>query len=204
MYCVGVTGNIASGKTTTLGLFQILGAHIISADKIARKLTDINQPALIAIKNHFGESIITSTGHLDRAALRKIIFNNSAERIWLEALLHPLIRNAIQAEIVNLSKFQVPYCLIEIPLLKSKEDYPYLNRVLVLLSDADTQIKRIIKRDCVDKAHAEAILSTQPSIENMIHLADDQLNNNETNEKLLKSIKKLHKKYLQLASEKSS
>lgn len=200
MYCVGLTGNIASGKSTVLAAFQALGVSTLSADAISRGLTQRGQPALEQIKNRFGTLVIDATGQLNRQALRQIIFSNPEQRIWLENLLHPLIRESLQSQ---LSKLETPYCVIEIPLLTTRQDYPYLDRVLVVFADPETQIQRVMERDKCDKAHAQNILATQPADSVRRDLADDIIFNNSSLANLTKIIKNLHVKYLQFATKKS-
>ncbi|STX28932.1 dephospho-CoA kinase [Legionella beliardensis] len=201
MFCVGLTGNIGSGKSTAISIFKSLGAAVIIADDIAKELTMPNQPAFKLIKEHFGAQIITETGQLNRAQLRTIIFNHAEERIWLENLLHPLIRKQIM---INVFNSQGPYAVIEIPLLYSRIDYPYLDRILVILADFKTQLARILQRDLCTEEQALAILATQSNETLRRELADDIVINDNSLEQLQHDIRKLHGKYLQLAIEKSS
>ena len=200
MYCVGLTGNIASGKSTVATFFKALGITVISADKIARELTRLGQPALHSIAQHFGKSVLSTSGELDRGALRQKIFIDPQQRLWLERLLHPLIRQAIQSKINESSS---NYCLIEIPLLNNRLDYPYLDRVLLVLANREQQIIRVILRDNCTREQALAILATQSDDESKQKIADDILMNNGSIAELTKKIEKLHDQYLQLASQKS-
>jgi dephospho-CoA kinase len=193
VYSVGLTGNIASGKSTVAHIFSKLGVHVISADNIARELTVKNSPSYIEIVSHFGKSILDQNHNLNRKKLREIIFNDSKQRQWLEQLLHPAIRKQMQED---LSKLDSAYCLIEIPLLASKDDYPYLDRVLVVTAPIETQIMRVIARDNCSKEHAMDILASQPSLSNRLKLADDILMNDSTIEVLESQVEKLHQKYL--------
>ena len=113
MYCVGLTGTIASGKSTALAYFAELGIATLSADAIARQITTTNAAVLLAIRNYFGDCVFLPSGELNRRALRAIIFSDPQQRQWLEKLLHPLIKQQIQEEI---KKITTPYCVIEIPL----------------------------------------------------------------------------------------
>ena len=196
MYCVGLTGNIASGKSTVCRFFKARGVTIINADEIAREITGKDKPALLAIKEHFGPVVITNEGELNRMALREIIFNNPEQRLWLEQLLHPIIRQLIETKI---SKACGPYCIIEIPLLKKRTDYPYLDRILLIVANKEHQINRVIIRDKTHRGHAEAILNTQ--LDNTIReaFADDIVDNNSSLAELEEKIANLHKLYLQFA-----
>lgn len=200
-YTIALTGNIATGKSSAIACFQSLGIEVISADIIARELTLKGQPALLAIKEHFGERALNNKGELDRAYLRDHIFAHPEARVWLENLLHPLIRKAIEARITTVRSV---YVVIEIPLLKHREDYPYLDRVLVLLADFEQKIERVMARDHCDRHKALAILNTQADDQHLQSLADDLLVNNGSIQELSVEIKKLHTRYLHFAHKKSS
>lgn len=193
MFCIGLTGTIGSGKSTVAQLFQTLGIDIISADKISRSLTIPGQPALEEIRQHFGADITNKEGELDRRKLRKLIFTNPTERQWLENLLHPLIRQGIEAKI---NKAKGPYLIIEIPLLLSRENYPYLNRILLVIAEPETQIQRIMTRDKITREQAIKMLDTQPANQLRINLADDLIHNQGSLEELTQQVETLHIKYL--------
>jgi len=200
MYCVGLTGNIASGKSTVSQFFKKKGIIVISADEAARKLTAIHQPALAAIANYFGQSILTLSGELNRAALRELVFKDPKKRLWLEELLHPLIRQYIQDKI---KESQSPYSVIEIPLLNKRSDYPYLDRILLILATHEQQIERVILRDNCSREQAEAILASQIDNNLRQEFADDIISNTDSLLELEKKVEKLHQQYLQFAMQKS-
>src|SRR3990167_878056 len=192
MYCVGLTGTIASGKTTVLGYFSDLGISTISADAIARQITNFEPAVLQAIRNYFGDGVFLPTGELNRRALRSIVFSNPKKRLWLENLLHPLIKKQIQAEIRTV---KTPYCVIEIPLLFNREEFLYINRVLLITADKATILTRIMTRDKCSKDDAMAILKSQPDEESRKQIADDIIFNNQDPEVLRESINTLDEQY---------
>ena len=194
MYCVGLTGSIASGKSTVAHYFSALNVDVINADEIAKELTSNNQPAFHKIVSHFGQTALTTTGELNRRYLRQLIFGNPQERLWLETLLHPLIRNEIKRKV---SKLKTPYCLIEIPLLTDRSKYPYLNRVLLVQAAFEQQIARLITRDISSREDALAILATQSNHDIQLALADDILINTCSLAELQTHVASLHAKYLQ-------
>ncbi len=196
MYCIGLTGTIASGKSTVASQFSGLGIDVISADLIAKKLTASDQPAFENIIKKFGPSVLAPTGELDRQHLRELIFNSTQDRSWLENLLHPLIREQIRHEI---GRCQSPYCLIEIPLLTDKSDYPYLNRVLLVLADHEQQITRLGLRDNSSRQQTLAILKTQADERTLRALANDVLMNDGSLDRLHEKIVQLHEQYLKEA-----
>jgi dephospho-CoA kinase len=196
VYCVGLTGNIASGKSTVAAYFANLGVDVISADKIAKELTTSTQPAFMDILNHFGQAVLTKEGELDRRYLRQLIFKNPAERLWLEQYLHPLIRKQVE---IQAQASNSPYCLIEIPLLRDRALYPYLNRVLLVEAETEQQIERLAIRDNSSKADALAILATQADASTLHKLADDILINSGSLEELREKIAGLHMQYFNVA-----
>lgn len=193
VYCVGLIGNLASGKSTVARYFATLGVDIINADDIAKELTAQGQPALQTIVEHFGTSVRTEAGELNRRQLRQIIFSQPEERVWLEQLLHPMIRQQIEKKIKTTHS---PYCLIEIPLMPSRTNYPYLNRVLLVQAGTEQQILRFMSRDKSTKDDALAILATQATDEKLRALADDVLMNTGSLEELKDKVAKLHTSYL--------
>lgn len=191
-FFVGLTGGIASGKSTVANLFKDLGIEVICSDNIARALTANNQPALAHIKDHFGAEILQENGELNRKKLRDIIFNHAEERVWLEQLLHPLIRTALQTKA---SQSKAPYCLIEIPLLYNKSDYPWLDRILVVTAPEPLVLSRLMQRDHCSEAEAKAIYQVQQAQVSYPDLADDLLVNTGNFEELLDKINQLHTLY---------
>lgn len=195
MYCIGLTGSIASGKSTVAALFETLGIDVISADHIAKALVSTGQPALQQIINHFGTSVLTKEGELNRRYLREVIVTNAEDRLWLENLLHPLIREKIQQDIGHCKS---RYCIIEIPLLTDKSIYPYLNRIVLVVADTETQITRIMSRDHCSREQACALLETTRADEDKrFAIADDIVVNDASIKTLQTQIEKLHANYLQ-------
>lgn len=196
VYCIGLTGDIASGKTTVATLFSQLGIEVISADKISRELTQKEKHIYKKIVAHFGTKILNSDKELNRSQLREIIFSNPKEREWLEHLLHPLIRQKIKEKVAACT---TPYCIVEIPLLITKHNYPYIDRVLLITTPTKTQISRVMRRDKCSKEQAQAILSVQPTLNLRLKNADDVIINDLGIEDLTTTVNNLHCQYLQLS-----
>lgn len=196
VYCVGLTGGIASGKSTVAELFSELGIQVIYADKISKALTAKDQEAYMQIVTHYGTEILTDDGTLNRRKLRSIIFSDAKERFWLEQLLHPLIRQKIKEQV---DSSITPYCIAEIPLLIDKEKYPYINRILLVNAPIETQIARVIQRDQCTREQALAILAAQPGLNLRLKEADDVLMNNLGFNELKIAVNDLHHNYLQKA-----
>ena len=193
VYAVGLTGNIASGKSTAAQIFSGFGIEVINADTISRELTAKNTEAHKIIVAHFGPTIELPDGEITRRRLREIIFSDPNERKWLENLLHPLIRQELERR-VNLCTS--PYCIVEIPLLIDKKNYPYLKKILLITAPINMQIKRVMERDHCSKEHAIAILSAQPDVNLRLKNADDIIDNDLDFNALKQSLNTLHHEYL--------
>lgn len=198
MLIVGLTGGVGSGKSTVANLFTKLGVPIIDTDQLARDVTQLDQPALKQIAEYFGPSSLKPDGTLDRARLRQLIFNDPTKRLWLEALLHPLIRLEMQRQI---STMNTPYCIVVIPLLFETEPNPLINRVLVVDATEQLQLTRTMLRDKLPEQQAQAILKAQVDRNKRLAAADDIINNNDGIEELIPQVAKLHQFYLSLSQE---
>jgi dephospho-CoA kinase len=200
MYCVGLTGTIASGKSTAISYFNQLGIETLNADDIAKQLTRKQTPALNEISKHFGTQILLPSGELNRRQLRQQIMADQADKTWLENLLHPLIRKQIE---MNITQCQSPYCVIEIPLLSDRRLYPYLNRVLLITAEPAQQIARLITRDNCSESEATALLGQQEKNNNRASLADDVIVNKSSMTALQSQLHKLHQTYLSQSKKES-
>ncbi|OEF24967.1 dephospho-CoA kinase [Vibrio rumoiensis] len=199
---VGLTGGIGSGKTTIANIFQQeFSIDIVDADVVAREVVEPGTPGLLAISQHFGESILTPQGELDRAQLRDRIFSQSQEKQWVNDLLHPLIRQRID---LLLSQTTSPYALLVVPLLIENNWQKNIDRLLVVDVSPDTQISRTSQRDHVPESQVRAILAAQASREERLKHADDVINNDAPlndgrKQQIFSKITELHKKYLALS-----
>ncbi len=193
-FVIGLTGGIASGKTTVANLFkQQFKIDIVDADIVAREVVEPGTPGLNAIVEHFGVDIVHDDQTLDRAKLREKIFSNPEEKAWLNGLLHPMIREKM---IEDLEQVTSGYALLVVPLLVENKLDSLCDRVLVVDVDPQTQISRTVKRDNVSEEQANAILASQASREQRLALADDVVKNNPDDPDLLLQITDLHEKYL--------
>ena len=193
-FVIGLTGGIASGKTTVANLFkQQFKIDIVDADIVAREVVEPGTPGLNAIIEHFGADIVRDDQMLDRAKLRERIFSNPEEKAWLNRLLHPMIREKM---IEDLEQVTSDYALLVVPLLVENKLDSLCDRVLVVDVDPQTQISRTVKRDNVSEEQAKAILASQASREQRLALADDVVKNNPDDPDLLLQITDLHEKYL--------
>ncbi|MGR4019418.1 dephospho-CoA kinase [Vibrio harveyi] len=193
-FVIGLTGGIASGKTTVANLFkQQFKIDIVDADIVAREVVEPGTPGLNAIIEHFGTDIVRDDQTLDRAKLREKIFSNPEEKAWMNGLLHPMIREKM---IEDLEQVTSDYALLVVPLLVENKLDSLCDRVLVVDVEPQTQISRTVKRDNVSEEQAKAILASQASREQRLALADDVVKNNPDDPDLLLQITDLHEKYL--------
>lgn len=198
-YVVAITGGIGSGKSTVANLFTPYGIEQVDADVIARHVVEPGTPALAAIRAHFGTDVLQSDGALDRAALRARIFAEPEEKQWLNALLHPLIGQAMRQA---LAAARSEYVLWVVPLLVENQLYTEADRVLVVDVRPQTQIQRTHHRDQVPIAQVEQILRAQATREQRLAVADDVINNDGDPSQLSAQVARLHQHYLQLAAAK--
>lgn len=195
---VGLTGGIASGKSTVAKLFAALGVPIIDTDRVAREVVEPGQPPLERLIERFGASILTPDGHLDRPKLRDIVFSDPKARADLEALLHPAIGTAVQA----LSRAAGgPYQILVIPLLVEKGLTAEVDRVLVVDCDEELQIRRLQARDGSTLEQARAILGAQASRAARLKAAHDVIRNGGDLGALSEQVSTLHSRYLELAGD---
>ena len=196
VFRVGLTGGIASGKSTVAGLFARLGVPVIDTDQLAREVVEPGQPPLELLVQRFGREILTPDGHLDRPALRNIVFSDPRARADLEALTHP----AISAEVeVRAAQAGGPYQIHVIPLLVEKSLGAHVDRILVVDSDEALQIERLLKRDGCTLEQARAILAAQASRTARQRAAHDILLNEGDVSALAAQVEALHRRYLELA-----
>lgn len=196
MLIIGLTGGIGSGKTAVSDAFARRGVPIIDTDKLAREVVRPGQPALAEIVAAFGPACLDANGALDRAYLRQHVFAEPALRKRLEAILHPRIRQGMQARIGALT---VPYCIVVVPLLMETGMMDLFTRILVVDVPEILQIQRVIARDNVDEQHARRIFAAQASRDERLALADDVIVNSASLEALEQKVEELHQHYLKLA-----
>lgn len=188
-FVVALTGGIASGKTTVSHWFAQQGVCIIDADIAAREVVATGSPALAQIQQHFGDDIITPEKTLNRSKLRDIIFNAPVEKKWLEALLHPLIRQHMVHEVAQSAS---PYAIAVIPLLIETEIPDFIDEICTIDCSLETQRKRLSLRDNTHTEIIEQILTSQATREQRLFFAEQIINNDEDEENLLKQLPALH------------
>jgi dephospho-CoA kinase len=197
-YRVGLTGGIASGKSTAAKFFGALGVPIIDTDQLARDVVEPGQPPLERLVERFGPGILTEDGHLDRPALRNIVFSDPMARADLEALTHPAIGAAVEAKSTELGGI---YQILVLPLLVEKNLGSQLHRVLVVDCDEELQIRRLQTRDRSTLEQARAILNAQASRTSRLKAAHDVIKNEGDMSAVREQVEQLHARYLELAQQ---
>lgn len=192
-WILGLTGGIGSGKSAVSAMFEKLGITVVDADIVAREVVEPGSVGLKKIVEHFGKTILTSEGVLDRAKLRDIIFDNETEKAWLNALLHPLIRESM---LKQLQQATSDYVILVAPLLFENGLEKLCNHTLLIDVPVTIQIARTRARDNVSEAQAKKIIASQMSRADKQLKADDILDNDRALYEVAIDVKKLHQKYL--------
>jgi dephospho-CoA kinase len=194
-WILGLTGGIGSGKSAAAQCFVDLGIHLVDADHAARWVVEPGRPALAQIAEHFDAEVLQADGTLNRAALRELIFKDPQQRVWLEGLLHPLIREEIRQ---YLARAESPYAILVSPLLLETSQHQMVKRVLVVDVPEAVQIERTVLRDKTNEAQVRAILKAQASREERLSRADDVIVNDRDPAWLKSEVERLHHFYLTL------
>lgn len=193
---IGLTGGIGSGKSTIANMFRELGIDIIDADVIAHELTADDHPNTLKIIEHFGSIVSTNKpGQLNRKNTRHLISSDPTANSWLNNLLHPQIRQAMEDKA---KQSKTPYCILAIPLLtESKYDFQ-LDRVCVIDCPVGIQQQRAQERDQTSEQAIADIVKLQATREDRLAIANDIIINDTDLDHLKKQVTKLHHYYLDL------
>lgn len=195
---IGLTGGIGSGKSAVTTLFASHGVDIIDADVVARDVVKPGSVGLKEIVSKFGETILLADGTLNRAQLREVVFHDADNKTWLNALLHPLIREAMQRGIQNSTS---DYCILAVPLLIENNLTTMVNRVLVVDCTEQQQLERAMHRDGSSEQTIRNIMASQASREERLQAADDVIDNTGSKDSLTEQVTACHIRYLRLAEE---
>ena len=198
---IGLTGGIGSGKSTVARAFETLGAASVDADDVAREIVLPGEPALLAIKNRFGDQVIHQDGTLNRAALRAIIFKDPEQRRWLESVTHPKIRERLLQHLAQLKTQGAPYVLLVSPLLFESGQTALVNRAVVVDVPQALQLSRTQQRDGVSESQVHAILAAQLSREQRLAQADDVIDNSGDHRSMMEQVVRLDQRYRQLLND---
>lgn len=187
-YFLGLTGGIASGKSTASRFFKSKGIPVIDADVIARKALESDQPAFKNVVDAFGKGIVTDEGQLDRKALGQLIFDDESKRRKLNAIVQDDIRQRINHQKAEYKEKEAPLVILDIPLLFEAGYEKEVNAVMVIYVDRETQISRLMKRDNLSIGDAIKRIEAQYPIEEKAEKADIVINNNHSVEDTTKQL----------------
>ena len=197
MFVVGITGGIGSGKSAVTDYLETRGITVVDADKVARVVVEPGTPALNAIAEHFGTDILLTDGGLDRAALRKIVFDNPDERKVLEGITHPRIRDEIARQ---LSEASSPYVVLSSPLLLESGQNTFADYVVVVDVPEEVQLRRTMARDDNSEALVKQIMAAQLDRKTRLSRADTSVTNDGSLKALYERVEKLHNDLLARAA----
>ena len=191
---IGLTGGIASGKTTVSDCFKKLGTQVIDADIISHEVTEPSGSAFEEILSEFGSEILDEKGLIKRKKMRAIIFNDPSQKKILEKIIHPKVRDEM---IQRINKSDGHYLIVSVPLLVETGMNQIMDRNLLVDCSEDTQIERLMHRDKITLNEARAILKNQASRSDRKKIADDLIvnENNVTLIELESKVLELHKYY---------
>jgi dephospho-CoA kinase len=175
---VGLTGGIATGKSTVSAILRALGAVIIDADLLAREVVEPGEPALAEIAQEFGPGVLTADGRLDRKALGAIVFADPARRKRLEALTHPRIRERFQRHLDDLTARGFRGVVVfDAPVMIESGNYKNMDRLVVVAADEATQVARLMARDGIGAGEARQRIASQMPVAEKAKLADHVIDN---------------------------
>ena len=199
-FVIGLTGGIASGKSTVDRLFRERGIVVADADVAARDAVAPGSEGLAEVVGAFGAGVLAADQGLDRAAMRRRVFDDPDARRTLEAIVHPRVRSVLEAACAAADG---PYAIASIPLLAEaggRAAYPWLQRILVVDVPQEVQLQRLLQRDGIDAALAGAMIAAQATRAQRLAIADDLLPNDGPLEALPAAVDALDRLYRSLAT----
>lgn len=179
-YILGLTGGIATGKSTVSHIFKNSNVPVIDADIIARQVVEPESETLKMIINEFGEKYLMENGTLNRKKLGKLVFSDGVALEKLNGVIHPAIRKEILAQIQSYRKSGSPLIVLDMPLLFEENYQTICDAVMVVFVPEITQLKRLINRDGLTSAEARLRIKAQWPIQNKKDLADFVIDNSTT------------------------
>ena len=199
-FVVGLTGGIASGKTTVSNAFSALGVVVIDTDVIARQVVEPGSEGLAALLDRVGTDILNSDGNLNRGLLRQKIFSDGSLRQAVDAILHPLILAETHKQ---LAAVRADYVILVVPLLVESGLFEWVDRVLVVDVTEKTQLERLTLRDGNTADQASAMISAQAGRQLRLQKADDVIRNEGDHAALEPQVRRLHGEYTAMVMDRS-
>ena len=193
---VGLTGGIASGKSTVARTFAGLGVPVVDADQLAREVVAPGSAGLLDITRTFGEHLLLADGSLDRKALGALVFADAEARAKLNAITHPRIAQAGAARLAELATTGAPYALYEAALIVENGLYRTMAALVVVAASSDVQVERVLLRDKLGVPDAQARIAAQSSLDEKLKVADFVIHNDGPLEALTERVTEVHEQLL--------
>ncbi len=205
MLKVGLTGGIASGKSTVSEAFARLGAKVLDADKVAREVILPGQPAWLKLQQAFGPEYFLPDGEVNRSKLRRLVFADPEERDKLNAIVHPEVMKAINRRFEQLTtSAQDAVVVVDVPLLLEVGVAHRFDRVIVVYVTENVQIERLMQRDGITKEEATEALRAQMPLSQKVEAADFVIDNSGTRDETQAQVEKVWQELLVLARKKEA
>ena len=191
-HVIGLTGGIGSGKSTVAGIMAELGAAVVDADAVSRSTTAAGGSAIPAIQAQFGADFVDSAGAMDRAKMREFVFADASAKAKLEAIVHPLIQQGMQAQMDKARAQGRALIVLDLPLLAERTGFsgwkPKLDAVWVVDCDERVQILRVEQRSGMTEAQIRAVMNNQASRMERLQIADVVITNENIDLKALREV----------------
>ena len=188
---VGLTGGIASGKSTVSQMLSQVGLPIVDADQVAHRLQRPGQLGLTELVDQFGRGILTPDGHLNRGALGKMVFSDAGVRHQLNTIMQPLIRETIMDQLAAFKKQDIPFVILDAPLLFEQGYDQECDLIVVVTVSHDRQVHRLMSRNGYSKPVAEQRIAAQWPLAKKVRQADVVINNDGSLDELRRQVAKV-------------
>ena len=185
---IGLTGGIATGKSTVSTLLRLSGYPVIDADQLVRQLQTAHSKGLERLTAVFGSGILNADQTLNRQALGSLVFSDQTKLAKLNMVMQPLIRDEIWRQVKNYQKQQIPYVILDAPLLFEENYADGCDLVVVVATDHQIQVQRLMKRNGYSQAEAEQRIDSQMPLAEKKRLADIVIDNNGSKEELKRQV----------------
>jgi len=193
----GLTGGIATGKSTVADMFEELGASIVDSDAIAHRIVEPGEPAYKEIVEYFGKGILRPDRTIDREELGAIVFNDDKQREMLNRMTHPRVFERMRQMIEMYGERGAELVLCDIPLLIESGAQKWINPVILVYADPEIQMERLVERDKCSKERAASRISSQMPIDDKKKLADLVIDNSDSIESTREQVRSIWKKLLE-------
>lgn len=191
MKWTGLTGGIATGKSTAKKLIEGLGFPVIDADEISHRLTESGQPGYVGVVSHFGNQVLQKDQTLDRKKLGQIVFSDSEQKLALENILHPLIRSEVVRQREHHEKSGTTVCFYDVPLLFEKQLWNDFDATVLIWCDPRIQLERLMKRNQLSESDAQLRIANQIDLIEKVRMATYCVDNSGDVEDLKKQLSRL-------------